>query len=195
MTLSVTHINLFSCLFADFILYNQRNWRITLVYRTTPLDYDTDSRAGWWNGFCRGFALLQARPCELTPLPRQLHPTWDKNFASKPFYSLNFSSRHFTQSHATPRHVTHVTFHCTVLWQSENHNLNLIFLVFLQFPAKTSGTYVQLRRLLMIFVRGRSFARVRLMMRRMMLKLKTVANLPVIVLKVLELLWEIFGLS
>ena len=42
----------------------------------------------------------------------------------------------------------------------------------------------------MIFVRGRSFARVRLMMRRMMLKLKTVANLPVIVLKVLELLWE-----
>ena len=34
----------------------------------------------------------------------------------------------------------------------------------------------------MIFVRGRSFARVRLMMRRMMLKLKTVANLPVIVL-------------
>ena len=44
----------------------------------------------------------------------------------------------------------------------------------------------------MIFVRGRSFARVRLMMRRMMLKLKTVANLPVIVLKVLELLWEIF---
>ena len=93
---------------------------------------------------------------------------------------------HATSRKATPRHVTHVTFHCTVLWQSENHNLNLILLVFLQFPAKTSGTYVQLRRLLMIFVRGRSFARVRLMMRRMMLKLKTVANLPVIVLKVLE---------
>ena len=184
MTLSVTHINLFSFLFADFILYNQRNWRITLVYRTTPLDYDTDSRAGCWNGFCRGFALLQARPCELTPLPRQLHPTWDKNFASKPFYSLNFSSRHFTQSHATPCYTCHFPLYRSVtIWSSQSKR---ILLVFLQFPAKTSGTYVQLRRLLMIFVRGRSFARVRLMMRRMMLKLKTVANLPVIVLKVLE---------
>lgn len=121
MTLSVTHINLFSCLFADFILYNQRNWRITLVYRTTPLDYDTDSRAGCWNGFCRGFALLQARPCELTPLPRQLHPTWDKNFASKPFYSLNFSSRHFTQSHATPCYTCHFPLYRSVtIWKSQS---------------------------------------------------------------------------
>lgn len=51
-----------------------------LTYNTrlpddTSLDYDTDFRAGWWNGFCRGFALLQARPCELTPLPQQLQPT------------------------------------------------------------------------------------------------------------------------
>lgn len=99
MTLSVTRINLFSCLFADFILYNQRNWRITLVYRTTPLDYDTDSHAGCWNGFVE-----VSLCCKL--VPASWPPCHDNSTPHGTRISLLSLSTHWIFLHATSRKAT-----------------------------------------------------------------------------------------